>query len=300
MNPIQPSNTDTNSSKEIASIPSEYIIGLYKSKFNVDVARFFTGLSQVKIMQDTRTGYRYYYPLQLGGDGKFYEALSVNDFYYMPWKWEYTIAESIIPSKGSVLEIGCGNGAFLEKLHLRGNQVTGLEINEEQVGKLQAKNLHVLNESLHGHKSRAVKYDYVVSFQVLEHIALVHDYFQDCLDLLNPGGKVIFCVPNNDSFIQYNFEYTLNMPPHHMGLWTEESIVNLASIFPMKFERFYIEPLQSYHFNFYTKCISCKYSRQPILRKALLALMTPFMYVYLLFNAKNIKGQSILAVFTKN
>lgn len=94
----------------------------------------------------------------------------------------------------------------------------------------------------------------VCSFQVLEHIADVKSFIESSLKALKKGGRLVVAVPNNDVlFFKYrnlrfqNNHYLktllLNLPPHHMGLWNPRSIVNLASIYNLKLEALFKEPL---------------------------------------------------------
>ena len=68
--------------KEIFKIPSEFIVKSYLRDFNIDTAHFFEGVDNIYLLQCEQTGYKFYYPLNLAGDGDFYthfkKALGVN------------------------------------------------------------------------------------------------------------------------------------------------------------------------------------------------------------------------------
>jgi 2-polyprenyl-3-methyl-5-hydroxy-6-metoxy-1,4-benzoquinol methylase len=95
-------------------------------------------------------------------------------------------------------------------------------------------------------KEHRDEFDLVCSFQVLEHIADVNSFIESKVACLKKGGKLIISVPNNDSFIKKNFA-ALNMPPHHMGLWTKESLIYLTKIFPLELIDIHLEDLKEYH-----------------------------------------------------
>src|SRR5205814_8089998 len=58
------------------------------------------------------------------------------------------------------------------------------------------------------------------------------------LKALKPGGKLILSVPNNEPFFQrFNKYDTLNMPPHHAGLWNLSAFKRLADEFGMTLTR---------------------------------------------------------------
>lgn len=284
--------------KKIRFIPTPFLIGLYKSKYSVDVAPYFDSLQEIELYQCLDTGYQFYFPLNLSGDDSFYQLLSKSPHYYIEWKWEHGATLQFLSSKDKILEIGCGKGGFVRKLHQSGYDVTGIELNSEQAHLLSADGLKVYAEMLEEHRHKGIRYDVIVSFQVLEHIAFAGNFIKDSLDLLAPGGYFIFCVPNNDSFIQDDPSLTLNMPPHHMGLWTEEAARNLINYFPLTLQNIFFEPLQRYHYIYYLKTRSLRWFGDSWYRKLGLAAIIPFGLMALPFIRP--KGQSMLVGFKKN
>lgn len=229
------------------------IIENYKKTFNIDVTRFFQGLESIQIYKCLETGYRFYYPFNIDGDGKFYEHLQQFDWYYMPWKWEHEQAYNLIKPNNQVLEVGCAKGCFIEKLSKSGIDCIGLELNEDAVEEGKRKGMKILNETIQEHaKYNPEKYDVICSFQVMEHIASIKEVIQASIDSLKKGGKLIISVPNNDSFLGYDTDNYLNTPPHHMGLWNDQSLKGLTHIFNIKLKEIYLEPLQSYHKTYFS------------------------------------------------
>lgn len=229
------------------SIPTARIIDLYDRGFDIDVRKYFQGLKEVQIRRCPRTGYRFYYPYQLGGDGVFYEQLDRFDWYYMPWKWEHEAALTLLQEGQKVLEIGSGDNGFLEKLHRQGYEITGLELNEERVQDGKSRGLDIENQLIQDHARRhPATYDAVCAFQVLEHIDEVQSFLEAAITCLKPGGSLIVCVPNNEGFIKHN-ENVLNLPPHHMGLWDQHSLRNLESVFSLRTENILFQPVQKHH-----------------------------------------------------
>jgi SAM-dependent methyltransferase len=75
----------------------------------------------------------------------------------------------------------------------------------------------------------------VCSFQVLEHIYDVKSFLEASLHVLKPKGKLIIGVPNNEPyFLGYDKYATLNLPPHHMGLWNKSVFEKVAPLFNLK------------------------------------------------------------------
>src|SRR5258708_31579546 len=109
------------STKLIDKIPVGRIIDLYQQNYNIDVSRYFIGLSDVEVYECNETKFRFYYPFHLAGDAHFYEQLSTNTGinYYPEWKFENEIASKHIPDNCRILDVGCGDGAFLSELSKR-------------------------------------------------------------------------------------------------------------------------------------------------------------------------------------
>jgi 2-polyprenyl-3-methyl-5-hydroxy-6-metoxy-1,4-benzoquinol methylase len=227
---------------EISKIKESY------KGFNIDISRFFPKDADfIEIRECEDTGYRFYYPLNLDGDGEFYEALQKYPWYYEPWKWEYDEAIKHVKKEDKILEIGSGGNKFIEKLASLGYNITGLELNQDAVKKGLAKGLNVLPDSIqqHAEKFRG-HYDVVASFQVVEHIADVQSFMQSSVDALKSGGTLIVSVPNNDSYMKLREYASLNMPPHHMGLWTKDSLTKMGEHFDLKFDGITFEPFSKF------------------------------------------------------
>ena len=285
------------------TIETDFIIEEWK-KLGIDVARLFHGISEIYVYKCNDTGYRFYYPFNLEGDSEFYQDLQKFPWYYMHWKWEYQIAYELIKPGEIVLEIGCGKGDFIEKLKKHNIYATGLEFNEEAIIKCREKALDVTRETIQEHAVyNKEKYDVVNSFQVMEHIAEIGDAIKASVEVLKKGGKLIISVPNNDSFLNKDANNLLNLPPHHMGLWGEESLKNMEKVFRVKLIKLFIEPLQSYHYSYYYNIVFGNKIQKKFGRfgDKVNKLFGAFIYHYLSTDIypKNILGQTIMATYIK-
>jgi 2-polyprenyl-3-methyl-5-hydroxy-6-metoxy-1,4-benzoquinol methylase len=173
----------------------------------------------------------------MDGDGNFYATLQqrLGDGYYHDWKFENQLALDTINATDRVLDIGCGIGKFLDRAKDKATEVTGLELNEKAVAVCREKGLNVLNEMIGDHAlHKPAYYDVVCLFQVLEHIYDIKGFLEDTLKVLKPGGKLVIGVPNNEPYFQgYDKYCTLNLPPHHMGLWNRKVFENTAPLFDL-------------------------------------------------------------------
>ncbi len=230
------------------SISCRSIIDAYEKILGIDVRIYFKQIDYIYIYRCLSTGFRFYYPFNVAGDAKFYNSLLKLPWYSSSWKWEHQIASEIIDPGSRILEIGCSDGTFIERMSSKDCDIVGLELNDTHINNCVAKGLNVLNETIEKHAENNNKvYDIVCSFQVLEHIPNVNNVIINSLRVLKNDGRMIISVPNNSSFIRLDEKNVINMPPHHMGLWDEKSLKKLEQVFPIKLVRLRFEPLQKYH-----------------------------------------------------
>lgn len=234
----------------IQSYNVDNIVKKYKDEYQISVQRFFKDLDEVHLCECPHDGYKFFYPLDISGDGSFYEQLQSFSWYYMPWKWEHQVVFNLINGNHSskVLEIGCAQGSFVKKLKENGHTAVGLELNQDAVEIANGEGLEVYNETIQNHAiSGKGKYDIVCSFQVMEHIADIKEVLTAAVDALKIGGRMVISVPNNCSHLFLDKWNTLNLPPHHMNHWDRNSLHNLERLLPVKTVGFLLEPQQDYH-----------------------------------------------------
>lgn len=288
----------------LKSIDTESVIEMYQKRLSIDVRDLLEKHNKINLYRCDDTGYCFYHPFDIAGDGRFYEQLQKFDWYYIPWKWEHEQTLKLLSPNLKVLEVGCANGSFIEKIQKDFKvQTVGLELNEDVVMNGIGRGLDIRNEMIDEHaKKNKEKYDLICSYQVLEHISDVRTFIEAQIEALRPGGKLVICVPNNDSFTKYDWENDiLNMPPHHMGLWDRNSLKSLTKLFPLRVVRILNEPLQEYHRDWYMKVLKDRIRNiiWPIPsiynRLRIHEIIEKFITRY----PEKIAGHSILAIFEK-
>lgn len=250
MKEIQDPITGNTKVKFVKEINVNKLILGYKKVFDIDVKQLLFEDS-VSLLESTQIGYQFYYPPLLGDD-LFYQALENFPWYYAKNKWEHIIGQKLI-NHGDTLEVGCGNGEFLNKIKEKGIDSIGLDFNKSAVNNAREKGVeaysHTLAEFIETHPNK--KFDNIVLFQILEHIYDVGNFFKDVVKLLNSKGQIIIAVPNNDSFVfnpmdssSYHLDaHLLNMPPHHAGKWNKKSLTKLARHLNLQVDAVFYEPI---------------------------------------------------------
>ena len=239
--PIQlPANpvTGKNNVRVVDTYSALDIIRLYREQENVDVARYFSGGDTVYLLECPDIGYRFYYPFETAGGPEFYQdldraAVQRGVGYDREIGDDHKFALTQLSSTDNVLEVGCNTGMFLEKAVEITPTVVGLDFNLSAIEKARAKGVTALNESIEEHaESHTGEYDVVCAFQVFEHLTKVGPMLAAMLKALKPGGRLMLSVPNSEPFFQrFNKYDTLNMPPHHVGLWNITAFKKLADEF---------------------------------------------------------------------
>jgi 2-polyprenyl-3-methyl-5-hydroxy-6-metoxy-1,4-benzoquinol methylase len=177
----------------------------------------------------------------LEGDKLFYHALS-NGTYYMEDKFEFEYGlNTILKLKPeTVLEVGCGAGFFLEKIH-HAFEVRGTEQNPAAIVELNKKGI-LLDDGQR-------EYNFVVAFQVIEHVQDVKAFLDwIILEKLKPGGHLLLTMPNVDSVYMKEVFQILDYPPHHLTRWPKQTLVFLADLFNLEVIDYFEEPILPVHY----------------------------------------------------
>jgi len=106
--------------------------------------------------------------------------------------------QKYIPSKGAILEIGGGNGFFLEEAKRQGYAtVAGVEPSSDAIAKARADIKPFLTKGMFSKELYpANSFDCICIFQTLDHLLDPSKVLQDALVLLKPGG-VFFAINHN-------------------------------------------------------------------------------------------------------
>lgn len=214
---------------------------------SIDITRILDKTFSISFYKCPKCDLGFFDP-QIPGDSKFYGDLAKDSMYYLhEGKSEFHYSAKKILSGSSVLDIGSGRGVFSQFLD-PSTDYTGLELSSTAVQLAKESNINVINSTIEEFaQSTKKRFDYIVSFQVLEHIENISSFIVAIKEVLRDGGTIIFAVPNNESFISKTPNHILNLPPHHQLHWTRKSLNFLASNFNLTVEDIYCERVSKAH-----------------------------------------------------
>jgi SAM-dependent methyltransferase len=128
--------------------------------------------------------------------------------------------------QGRLLDFGCGNGAFLQRMRLQGWRVTGVDIAAHAVQRIRNQTgLRVLTGTLPHPELRPNSFDVITMWQSLEHVPDPGQVLCEARRLLAVEGQLVVAVPNIDSLAFRVFGQAwvgLDLPRHltHFSPWT--------------------------------------------------------------------------------
>tara|TARA_B100000902_G_scaffold12252_1_gene14932 strand:- start:66760 stop:67647 length:888 start_codon:yes stop_codon:yes gene_type:complete len=166
-------------------------------------------------------------------------------------KIKYKIINSI-KNKGSILDIGCGTGEFLNKFKEKGWKCKGIE--PSKIARNIANKNYKLNIKEENNLNNLTEcFDIITMWHVLEHVADLNNTISNLYRIINDNGKIIIAVPNIESFDakiygKYWAAYDL---PIHLSHFSKKSITkifenhkfNLIGTKNMFFDAYYISIL---------------------------------------------------------
>lgn len=131
------------------------------------------------------------------------------------------------PKTGAtLLDVGCGNGDFLEIAAEMGWKAEGVELDPRAVAVARGRGLIVYQGSIEYLENRSDAYDVITLSHVIEHVHDPLKLLASCFRLLKPGGHLWLETPNLDAVghTRYGRHWLALDPPRHLILFTWASL----------------------------------------------------------------------------
>jgi 2-polyprenyl-3-methyl-5-hydroxy-6-metoxy-1,4-benzoquinol methylase len=135
----------------------------------------------------------------------------------------YNELMSKFPKNAKILDLGCGNGEFVNKLNEAGFDAIGIDLNKKH----SENNSYILYGAIPDilETLDSNTFDVVVSFHLIEHLELnaLKTMFRETFRLLKPEGQIILETPNTQSLFvmsKYYYQDPTHLMPRHPNLYS--------------------------------------------------------------------------------
>jgi 2-polyprenyl-3-methyl-5-hydroxy-6-metoxy-1,4-benzoquinol methylase len=132
---------------------------------------------------------------------------------------------------GRLLDVGCGDGAYLDWMRHLGWTVTGVDPDPRAAEKAKERyGIRVAARSIEAAGFPPDSFDAVTLNHVLEHVIDPVDLLRRCRDVLAPGGRIMCVTPNVESLGRRRFGRRWRPwdPPRHLHHFSRKSIAETA------------------------------------------------------------------------
>ncbi|MGD1847181.1 MAG: class I SAM-dependent methyltransferase [Salibacteraceae bacterium] len=197
-----------------------------------------------------------------------------------------------LKGSGRILDIGCGNGIFLDSMTHQGDyEIYGIELDGESARRAaQVPNIHLQIGPLSWEDYPENHFDAITLFHVFEHLTEPRETLEIMERILKPDGTLILSFPNIDSWQSRWFKgnwFHLD-PPRHLFFFTPKD-------FKREMNGLGFEVVKEKHFN-------VEYNPYGI-QQSLLNYVVPkrdVLYEHLKGNKGYTKGISSTSLFLQN
>ncbi len=140
----------------------------------------------------------------------------------------------LLPSSAKVLDIGCGNGRFLQYMQQTGNiEAYGIELPGKAAQRAaQIKGIQLKEGTLEKGDFADNFFDAVTLVHVLEHLPSPKETLETIHQMVKPGGFVVIYLPNIASFQSRFFKgkWLHADPPRHLFFFEPEDLKREMSL----------------------------------------------------------------------
>jgi 2-polyprenyl-3-methyl-5-hydroxy-6-metoxy-1,4-benzoquinol methylase len=208
---------------------------------------------------------------------------------------------------GDILDVGCGSGAVLHRLTLRGwRNCHGIDFDENAVSVARSRGLtNVKVASLESLNNGDTRYNYILLNHVIEHLPNPEHDLRLASSLLNENGKIIIRTPNNQSLLAKFLKSKWRgwEPPRHLHVFSNASLEILANKVGLKVSESYTSNgmLQGTFFES-MKILALKkgsFASRVIAVSARMAFPVAVLFLSLIHKVDNRTGEELVVVLEK-
>ena len=220
----------------------------YQREFDIDVSPEFSSAPKSILLKKCKRCNLEHFEPSFTGSSEFYRQVASIPGYYSENRWEFDFVSEALNENDSLIDVGCGDGVFLQKVSSK--EKYGIELSEAAIDKARSKGLDVRNGTLADCETESA--DIITLFQVLEHVSNPQEILENAYRVLRRGGKLYVAVPNNEAFIGWLLHFALNGPPHHVLRWSREPLEQLGKRLGFSNVQIQYEPLiAEHHFSYH-------------------------------------------------
>ncbi len=150
--------------------------------------------------------------------------------------------QAFLPSYNvKILDIGCGNGSLTQKLADLGHKVVAIDASSDgiKIAQKEFPNITFYNKSVYEDLSflKEMKFDFIVSSEVIEHLMYPKCLINKAFELLKPGGNFILTTPYHgylknlllSVFNKWDDHFTVNWDGGHIKFFSEKTLIKMLN-----------------------------------------------------------------------
>jgi 2-polyprenyl-3-methyl-5-hydroxy-6-metoxy-1,4-benzoquinol methylase len=146
------------------------------------------------------------------------------------WEWDHYARHLPTPQPGRdrLLDVGCGNGAFLARARQLGWKVQGLEFDLQAAAVAKAQGIDVWVGDYHHAPFPVEFFDTITCHQVIEHVHDINSFIVFLASLLKPEGRIWLGTPNFASISRKLFgpDWRHLHPPQHLHIFSAQALLS--------------------------------------------------------------------------
>ncbi len=144
------------------------------------------------------------------------------------------ILAQFLQPRGTVLEVGCGQGRNLIYLANLGLKVVGVDINEDCVRKVASATITALQADASNLPFQDNSFDHILCTEVLEHLADPDTCLSECYRVLKGNGTALFTCPTLNIPLRMLVPFyrkLAHIPQHsygdHLSVFSAKQVISL-------------------------------------------------------------------------